>query len=229
MARKLSQLELLLTTPGSDAVILVTTSNKSYRYPLSSILSDVPDGSITSSKLGSGAVTNIKILDTSVSTSKIADGAVTTPKYADLSITGGKIAAGTITADKLDANALNTLTLSSLKSTYTQAGHGFNPGSCVFRGAAGWQGSLANSLTTLDVDGVVETVNGNSFTIVTHGIILLPSTLISANTKWWLSTTSLGLLTSTMPNTPGFWRKQILRSLTVGVGMVNISPIEEEI
>lgn len=62
---------------------------------------ELPDGSVTTSKLADGAVTGEKIADGAVTGAKLSDWAITESKIADANVTGEKIADGTITAEKL--------------------------------------------------------------------------------------------------------------------------------
>jgi hypothetical protein len=72
---------------------------------------DHPDGSVTSAKLASGAVTTAKIGDGQVTTSKLADNAVTTPKIADGAVTTVKLADGSVTAGKIADGTVGTAEL----------------------------------------------------------------------------------------------------------------------
>ena len=72
---------------------------------------DHPDGSVTSAKLASGAVTTAKIGDGQVTTSKLADNAVTTPKIADGAVTTVKLADGAVTAAKIADGTVGTAEL----------------------------------------------------------------------------------------------------------------------
>lgn len=61
----------------------------------------IADGSVTESKIATGAVTNAKLGESSVAASKLASDAVETVKIKDLNVTSAKIAAKAITHEKL--------------------------------------------------------------------------------------------------------------------------------
>jgi hypothetical protein len=94
----------------------VTTGTVAYaRLPVGTVASTVAagddarlsdqrvpvDASVTTVKIGTGAVTTIKIGDVQVTTAKIADGAVLTAKIGDSQVTSGKIADAQITTAKI--------------------------------------------------------------------------------------------------------------------------------
>lgn len=68
---------------------------------------DHPDGSVTTPKLATGAVTTQKITDASITTPKIVDSAVTTQKLADGSITTQKVADKAIITNHLDDGSVS--------------------------------------------------------------------------------------------------------------------------
>lgn len=65
----------------------------------------IPDGSITSVKLATGAVAGDKLADGVVANTKLATGAVTTNKLADQGVTNPKIADAAVSFTKLAADA----------------------------------------------------------------------------------------------------------------------------
>jgi len=66
----------------------------------------VADGSISTAKLASDAVTTAKILNANVTADKLATDAVTTVKITDLNVTTAKIANDAITSAKIDDDAV---------------------------------------------------------------------------------------------------------------------------
>ena len=66
------------------------------------------DLSVTTAKIGNGAVTTIKIGDAQVTTAKITDGAVLTAKIADSQVTTAKIADGQVTTLKIGDTQVTT-------------------------------------------------------------------------------------------------------------------------
>jgi hypothetical protein len=64
----------------------------------------IADSNVTALKLGADAVTTVKIIDDAVTSAKIAADAVTTVKIIDDAVTGAKIAANTIAGTELSAD-----------------------------------------------------------------------------------------------------------------------------
>lgn len=76
-------------------------------YP--NIKSDnIPNGAVTSAKIGSNAVTSAKIVNSAISTLKINDGAVTEPKIANNAVSTDKIGDNAITTIKISDNAVTS-------------------------------------------------------------------------------------------------------------------------
>lgn len=67
----------------------------------------IPDGSISSSKLANNAVTSAKIAGLAVLTSKINNNAVTSAKIASGAVTEDKIASGSVTTSKIADEAVD--------------------------------------------------------------------------------------------------------------------------
>ena len=78
---------------------LVYTDKKNTKYEKG--MSNIPDGSVTSTKIASGAVTSDKIASGAVTSDKIASGAVTAGKIASGAVTADEIASGAVTAGKI--------------------------------------------------------------------------------------------------------------------------------
>ena len=68
----------------------------------------LPDGSVTSSKIASSAVSTGKIASSAVTSAKIADGAVTSGKIGSSAVTSAKIANGAVTAAKVASDVATT-------------------------------------------------------------------------------------------------------------------------
>lgn len=76
-------------------------------YP--NIKSDnIPNGAVTSAKIGSNAVTSAKIVNSAISTLKINDGAVTEPKIANNAVSTDKIGDSAVTTIKINDNAVTS-------------------------------------------------------------------------------------------------------------------------
>jgi hypothetical protein len=73
----------------------------------------VADGSISTAKLATDAVTTAKILNANVTADKLATDAVTTVKITDLNVTTAKIANDAITSAKIDDDAVGADQLAS--------------------------------------------------------------------------------------------------------------------
>lgn len=69
---------------------------------------ELPDGSVTTSKLADGAVTTDKVADKAVTTDKVALGAITTNRVANGTVTTTKIGDGAVTLDKVNIAAVST-------------------------------------------------------------------------------------------------------------------------
>ena len=69
---------------------------------------NIPNGAITSAKIGSNAVTSAKITNSAISTSKINDGAVTNPKISNGAVDTDKIGDSAVTTIKINDNAVTS-------------------------------------------------------------------------------------------------------------------------
>ena len=108
----------------------------------------------------------------------------------------------------------------AVKKAITQASHGFIVGDVVYHAGAVWAKARADLPATCDVVGIVSAVAGvNDFTVTTHGYISGLSGL-TADTTYFLSPTTSGLLTATEPTTGGHVSKPVLQSITTTTGFV---------
>lgn len=101
-------------TPSVDASTIQNAIEVVSSQVTSSILGQIPDGSITSEKLAAGAVTEAKLGKGAVTSGSLADGAVTaaalaagavgSEALAEKAVTTDSLANGSVTAEKLDGD-----------------------------------------------------------------------------------------------------------------------------
>lgn len=92
-----------------------------FRNPLITS-ADIPDGSITTTKLANLAVTTAKIANAAITTAKIDDAAITTAKIANLAVDTAKIANASITTAKIADLAVTNAKIASLSASKITAG-----------------------------------------------------------------------------------------------------------
>ena len=135
-ANNIRPVEIVSSLPNTGNVegrtVYLTTDDKLYRYtgsawtaatPASDITGQMTDaqisalaaakvtGTLVSSQIADGAITNQKLAALAVDAAKLADNAITTTKIADNAISTPKLQANVITADKIAANAVTTSAL----------------------------------------------------------------------------------------------------------------------
>lgn len=109
---------------------------------------------------------------------------------------------------------------SVVKETITQASHGFVAGDALKFASSVWAKAQADSAANAEVVGVVESsVDANNFVVVYSGRITGLSGL-TANTTYFLSAATAGLLTSTEPSTAGQISKPLLVATSTTAGIV---------
>jgi hypothetical protein len=108
---------------------------------------------------------------------------------------------------------------SAIKVTVTQADHGFLVGNVIRRQSGSYVKALADASPHAEVEGVVESVNGNDFTFVESGTISGLSSLTDGTT-YFLSAVTAGLLTSTEPDPTLYISKPVLRATGTTTGIV---------
>lgn len=102
------------------------------------------DGAVTAAKLAAAAVTKAKISDGAVSGEKIENGAVTRDKISDGEVTNGKLATAAVTADKIGANAV---TGEKIALNAVSVRHSVSIGT-------GWSGMSGPYMQTASVEGM---------------------------------------------------------------------------
>ncbi|MGE4412475.1 MAG: hypothetical protein AB7E45_02100, partial [Candidatus Caldatribacteriota bacterium] len=113
------------TITGSHIQAGTITANNIAAGTITAESGIIADAAITTAKIADLAVTNAKIADASISTAKIQDLAVTTAKIADLAVTdakiqnldASKIVSGDISTDRLKANVIEAINLSTSLAT----------------------------------------------------------------------------------------------------------------
>lgn len=104
--------------------------------------------------------------------------------------------------------------ISSIRETITQASHGFAAKDVIRHNGTNWVKAQADSTTNVESLGIVESVDGNDFVVVYSG--KLTTTGLTANTLYFLSSGTAGLLTDTAPTLS----KPVLFAISTTVGYV---------
>jgi hypothetical protein len=104
--------------------------------------------------------------------------------------------------------------------TATQAGHGFAVNDVIKHTGGTYTKAQADSAANAEVIGLVIAVNGDDFTFATQGYVT-GLTALTADTTYFLSPSTPGLLTLTAPSTLGQISKPILRTITTTTAVVN--------
>lgn len=89
---------------GINGSQLLTPDQRITAVGYAMVADSVPDGSITSAKIASGAVTNTQLATNAVQTANIAAGAVGSTQIGNLSIATGNLANSSVTAAKLGSD-----------------------------------------------------------------------------------------------------------------------------
>jgi hypothetical protein len=101
----------------------------------------------------------------------------------------------------------------------TQSSHGFSVGNVLKKTGAAYALAQANTAANAEVVGIVSAVaDANTFTLLTGGYI---DTLtgLTANTTYFLSEATAGILTTTEPATTGSVSKPLLNSVSTTAGV----------
>lgn len=137
-------------------------------------------------------------------------------------VKSGQIEDDAITTSHLSQEVLDLISGgagAANKETIVQAGHGFAPGDVIHYGSGGYTKAQANTIANADVIGVVESVNGDEFTVVYSGRIVVSGASWTANTLYFLSATTAGALTGTEPGS-GNISKPVLHATGSTSGIV---------
>jgi hypothetical protein len=101
----------------------------------------------------------------------------------------------------------------------TQSAHGFSVGNVLKKTGASYALAQANTAANAEVVGIVSAVaDANTFTLLTGGYISTLSSL-TANTTYFLSDATAGLLTTTEPTAVGSISKPLLNSVSTTAGV----------
>jgi len=112
-------------------------------------------------------------------------------------------------------NKLVDIDATHLEQTITQAAHGFTVNQVIRMQAGNWVLAQANNASNAEAIGVVdEVIDVNTFVVVTHGVTT-KLTGLTADTVYYLDTTTAGLLTIVVPNAVGQIAKPILYAKSV--------------
>jgi hypothetical protein len=115
---------------------------------------------------------------------------------------------------------VDALSTSSDREVITQAGHGFAAKDVIrCSGTDTYAKAQADSVSNAESLGIVESVDGNDFEVVWQGRIS-DITGLTANTLYFLSASTAGLLTTTETSTAGQVSKPILLATSTTSGIV---------
>jgi hypothetical protein len=106
-----------------------------------------------------------------------------------------------------------------------QTAHGFTVGQVIYNNNGTWALALATGASTSQGTGIVTTVTDANDFIVTLSGYENTITGLTANTTYYLSATTSGLLTSTAPSGASQFVVPILVTGTTGTGLVNPPPV----
>jgi hypothetical protein len=118
--------------------------------------------------------------------------------------------------------SIGNLKIVSNRNEITQTSHGFVAGDVLYYTGTVWAKAKADALSTSYALGVVESAATSTFVIVFSGSMTTPS--LTANTVYYLSDATAGLLTSTQPTTTTSFLVPILTTTTTTNGVVKIQP-----
>jgi hypothetical protein len=109
---------------------------------------------------------------------------------------------------------------SATTKTYTQASHGFSVQQALYRKSdSTWALAKADSESTAEALGVIQSVTDNTFTLVMGGEITGLSGLTDGTT-YFVSAATAGLLTATEPDSTLYYSKPLLVATSATTGMV---------
>lgn len=104
------------------------------------------------------------------------------------------------------------------KKTITQATHGFAAKDAIRYNGTAWVKAQSDSAINAEALGIVESVNGNDFTMVMSGYITLSG--LTAGSLYFLDAITAGLLTTTEPSVAGQVSKPLMFAISTTVGIV---------
>jgi hypothetical protein len=108
----------------------------------------------------------------------------------------------------------------TLQATYTQASHGFASGNPLYRKSdSTWALAKADAEATAEAAGIVQSVNGNDFTIVMAGKISGLGGLTDGSV-YYVSAATAGLLTATEPDPTVYFSKPMMVATSASGGIV---------
>jgi microcystin-dependent protein len=105
----------------------------------------------------------------------------------------------------------------SVRQTITQVGHSFGPGDAIYRTTSGnYAKAKADVLSTANIVGFVESVNGDDFVLVSCGKLSLTGAynLYTSGTLYYLSASVAGGVTATSPSAVTDYANPILVGIT---------------
>jgi hypothetical protein len=208
---------------GKIALSGLTTNTQYY-------LSDATAGLLTTTAPTASGSFLVSVLTTGTSITAYVDisspASLSSISNSDL----GEMAANTIKGNNTGSSTTpSDLTVAQVKTllhisgeTITVSSHGFSAKDVLFNNNGTWTKAKADALSTSHVVGIVQSVTDvNNFVIVYNGPITLSG--LTANTQYYLSDATAGLLTSTAPTTSSSFIVLTLYASSTTEGYVNIS------
>lgn len=108
---------------------------------------------------------------------------------------------------------------SSIRSTITQAAHGFAAGAVVYYNGSAWALAIASGVNVARYSGVIESVTTNTFILVYAGSITGLSGLTAGST-YYLSPSSAGVIALYSSLTTGQPAVSVMRAVSTTAGIV---------
>jgi hypothetical protein len=127
------------------------------------------------------------------------------------------LTAGTNVTIGGDGTISSTAAGTDITKVESQSSHGFAVGDLVYDNAGTWTKAQADDPTTADVIGIVTAVDTDDFDLTTAGYVS-GLTGLTANSAYFLSDATAGLLTATEPTATGSVSKPVFSATSTTTG-----------
>ena len=200
--------------------LTLRTALASLFAPASHVSNTSNPHSVTKTQVGLGNVDNTTDMGKPVSTAQAAAIAL----KIDLTQKAAANGVATLGADgKVPTGQLPDVaagSATSIRKTVTQAAHGFVAKDALYDNNGTWAKARADNINTARVTGVVESVVGDTFVVVQGGNGAFSG--LVANTQYYLSADTAGLITSVAPSSNSHYVVTVMRTGAAGVALVEI-------